>query len=204
MWRLLLWLSGNQTSKLTYINTLGIFPCFNSANKKYNYKNVLTKCVLQLHIHIVELMGPANMHVLILEMAACQGHCEKTSKSWFPITECSCRIVFLFIASLPPALFPGNSHKTHTSNHTYYNYYCAPDSQPPAACKVTNEYCHSAKHLLALLLQLCSEVLPFFFFFLSRVCEMLKILTLLIRNPNLVQNSHTPNKDDENSRVALS
>lgn len=151
-------------------------------------------------------MGPAkktNMHVLILEMAARQGHCEKTSNSWFPITECSCRIVFLFIASLPPALFPGNSHKTHTSNHTYHNYSCAPNSQPPAACKVTNEYCHSAKHLLALLLQLCTEVLPFFLSFFS-TCEMFKILTLLIQNPKLVQNFLTPNKDDENSRVALS
>lgn len=77
-------------------------------------------------------------------------------------------IVFLFEASLPAAaFFPQEPHTKHTKNkHTPRNRSCVSHSQPPADCEVTNEHCHPAKHLLALLLQLCTEVLPFCF----RVC----------------------------------
>lgn len=92
-------------------------------------------------------------------------------------------IVFFFEASLPAAacfffvFFPPSQepHTKHTqASHTLRHRPCASNSQPPADCEVTNEHCHQAKHLLALLLQLCTEVLPFCF---SRPCvRVLKIL----------------------------
>lgn len=89
-------------------------------------------------------------------------------------------IVFLFEASQPAAPFyPGASHKTHKNKHTLRNRSCVFRIQPPADCEVTNEHCHPAKHLLALLLQLCTKVLPFCFRVgvCQRVrCAMLKIL----------------------------
>lgn len=79
--------------------------------------------------------------------------------------------------------FSLETYTKHTQATTHHLYSCAPNSQPPAVCKVTNEHCHFAKHQLALLLQLCTVVQCFVF-----LSEMLKITHCL-------PNSHTPNKD---------
>lgn len=101
----------------------------------------------------------------------------------YTIPECSCRIYSVSVWSISASsrfFSPGTSHKTHRNKHTPRNRSCVSHSQPPADCEVTNEHCHPAKHLLALLLQLCTEVLPFCF--RVRVCRCARVCVCNVEN----------------------
>lgn len=103
-----------------------------------------------------------SMHPLMLTTEGCRsGPLVKASDSLFPITECSCRVVFLFVQHCSisaTSTLPLETHTQNTQATTHNLDSCAPNCQLPAVCNVTNEYCHLAKHLLALLLLLCTVV----------------------------------------------
>lgn len=124
----------------------------------------------QLIMIIPEAVCRANTtkHVLTYTRDDCNvwGQWGKPPVLDYTIPECSCRIYSVFCLKhlcQQPLFSPGTSHKTHKNRNTLRNRSCVSHSQPPADCEVTNEHCHPAKHLLALLLQLCTEVLPFCF-----------------------------------------
>lgn len=134
---------------LMQMQLIKLFRQTRSKPQKPCVNNMLFLSVGNFLVSDFELSGKLDKFTVYMLFAGWSRY--KRLESLFPVTECSCRKVFLYLAFQPPALFRGNMHTTQTIAYNLYS--CTANFQPAAVCKVTNEYCHLDKHLLALLLQ---------------------------------------------------